>query len=95
MRLLVTCILLVFSISEGCGQPNGGPWQSGLRMAWSTDGRTFGPSDTFQDSSGGPSVVRWHGETLVCAFQWFREQRTASTWDRLLSRCLTMPDVRD
>ena len=63
-------------------QPNG-PWNSPLRIAWSSDGRTFETSSIFQDSSGVPSVTRWHGDTLICAFQWFREPRTAPTWDRV------------
>lgn len=64
-------------------QPNGGPWQSGLRIAWSIDGRSFGQWISFQDSSGVPSAVRWKGDTMVCTFQWFREPRTAPTWDRV------------
>lgn len=77
-----TVLLLLFA-SVVYAQPNGGPWQSALRIAWSEDGRTFGGSEVFQDSSGVPSVVRWRGDTLVCAFQWFREPRTAPTWDRV------------
>lgn len=63
-------------------QPNG-PWNSPLRMAWSPDGRIFETSRTFQDSSGVPSVTRWRGDTLICAFQWFREPRNTSAWDRV------------
>ncbi len=37
----------------------------------------------YQDSSGVPSAVRWNGDTMVCVFQWFREPRTAPTWDRV------------
>lgn len=60
-----------------------GPWNSPLRIVSSSDGRTFGPSAMFQDSSGVPSVTRWRGDTLVCAFQWFREPRGAASWDRV------------
>ena len=76
-------VLLPFAQGALYSQPNGGPWQSGLRVAWSSDGRTFGPWSLFQDSSGVPSAVRWKGDTMVCAFQWFREPRTAPTWDRV------------
>lgn len=44
-----------------------GPWNSPLLMAWSQDGRVFATTTTFQDSSG----------------LWFREPRTAPTWDRI------------
>ncbi|MBU3742891.1 MAG: exo-alpha-sialidase, partial [Candidatus Kapabacteria bacterium] len=64
-------------------QPTNGPWQSPLRMAWSSDGRTFSAPTMFRDSSGVPSAVLWKGDALVCAFQWFRAPRTAPTWDRV------------
>lgn len=60
-----------------------GPWNSPLRIASSIDGRTFSPSMIFQDSAGVPSVTRWRGDTLVCAFQWFREPRGSPSWDRV------------
>lgn len=79
-------ILLILAIGIGPAivraQPNG-PWNSPLLMAWSQDGRVFSTPTTFQDSSGVPSVIRWKGDTLVAAFQWFREPRTAPTWDRV------------
>jgi len=78
---LITAIVLLRTVA--LAQPNGGPWQSGLRIAWSSDGRMFGPWRLYQDSSGVPSAVRWKGDTMVCAFQWFREPRTAPTWDRV------------
>lgn len=83
LSILVTVLLLWLSGSRLTAQPNGGPWQSGLRIAWSSDGRGFGPWTLFQDSSGVPSAVRWKGDTMICAFQWFREPRTALTWDRV------------
>lgn len=30
-----------------------------------------------------PSVIRWKGDTLVCAFQWFRMPMSSSTWDKV------------
>ncbi|MEY3387202.1 MAG: hypothetical protein RIR53_2013 [Bacteroidota bacterium] len=83
-KLRIT-ILALHTLLGGAAlaQPNGGPWQSGLRIARSTDGRNFGSWQLFQDSSGVPSAVRWKGDTMVCAFQWFREPRGAPTWDRV------------
>jgi hypothetical protein len=79
-----SCILIILAcIGSLLSAQDNGPWNSPLRIAWSTDGRTFAPSVIFQDSSGVPSVIRWRGDTLVCAFQWFREPRTAPTWDRV------------
>jgi len=59
------------------------PWQNPLRIAWSTDGVNFGASTIFQDSSGVPSVIRWKGDTLICAFQWFRLPQNTPSWDRV------------
>lgn len=60
-----------------------GPWNNPLMMATSTDGRFFSTPSTFQDSSGVPSAIRWKGDTLVCAFQWFRQPIGSATWDRV------------
>ncbi|MBU3742523.1 MAG: T9SS type A sorting domain-containing protein [Candidatus Kapabacteria bacterium] len=76
-------LLMLVSAALLRAQPTNGPWQSPLRMAWSSDGRTFSAPTMFQDSSGVPSAVLWKGDTLVCAFQWFRAPRTAPTWDRV------------
>ena len=59
------------------------PWNAPLSMAWSTDGKTFDTPAVFQDSSGVPCVVRWKGDTLICAFQWFRVPVSAPSWDRV------------
>ena len=59
------------------------PWQRPLKIAWSNDGITFGAPIVFQDSSGVPSVIRWKGDTLICAFQWFRMPNPSPTWDRV------------
>ena len=37
----------------------------------------------FQDSSGVPSVIRWKGDTLICAFQWFRQPVNSLSWDKV------------
>ena len=61
----------------------GYPWERPLRFATSTDGQNFSPSQIWQDSSGVPSVIRWKGDTLICAFQWFRQPNPSPTWDRV------------
>ena len=61
----------------------GYPWERPLLVAWSSDGITFEPPTVFQDSSGVPSVVRWHGDTLIAAFQWFRQPDPSPSWDRV------------
>jgi hypothetical protein len=59
------------------------PWERPLKIAWSNDGITFGTPTIFQDSSGVPSVIKWKGDTLICAFQWFRMPNPSPTWDRV------------
>lgn len=59
------------------------PWENPLLVATSTDGRIFSPPAMFQDSSGVPSVIRWRGDTLICAFQWFRQPMGSPSWDRV------------
>lgn len=49
----------------------------------SSDGIHFGPNSIFQDSSGVPSVIRWKGDTLICAFQWFRLPQNTPRWYRV------------
>ncbi|CAN5418477.1 hypothetical protein BH11BAC1_BH11BAC1_13800 [soil metagenome] len=61
----------------------GYPWERPLRMAWSNDGVNFNAPSIFQDSSGVPTVIKWKGDTLVCAFQWFRAPNGSLTWDRV------------
>lgn len=60
---------------------NAQPWENPLKIAWSTDGQNFGTPVIFQDSAGVPSVVRWKGDTLVCAFQWFPGAMGGPGWD--------------
>lgn len=59
------------------------PWERPLKMAWSNDGITFNIPTIFQDSSGVPSIIRWKGDTLICAFQWFRAPVGSSGWDKV------------
>jgi hypothetical protein len=59
------------------------PWQQPLKMAWSTDGITFNTPTIFQDSAGVPSVIKWKGDTLISAFQWFRAPQGSATWDKV------------
>jgi len=54
-----------------------------LSIASSTDGSKFTNSTIFQDSSGVPCVIRWKGDTLICAFQWFRQPVGSVSWDRV------------
>jgi len=62
---------------------NNGPWNSPLRFAWSSDGVNFPTNAIFQDSAGVPSLIRWKSDTLICAFQWFRQPVNTPTWDRV------------
>jgi len=80
-RYKIIFILFCFYSSNLFSQ--GFPWERPLKMAWSTDGITFNTPVIFQDSSGVPSVVKWKGDTLVCAFQWFRAPMGSLTWDKV------------
>lgn len=75
-------LILFCSFNVGVSAQNF-PWQNALKMATSTDGITFTTSGIFQDSSGVPSVIRWKGDTLICAFQWFRAPTGSGTWDKV------------
>ena len=59
------------------------PWQRPLKYAWSSDGINFNTPAIFQDSSGVPSVIQWNGDTLICAFQWFRVPMNSPSWDKV------------
>lgn len=63
-----------------------GPWNNALRIARSTDGINFSASSIFQDSAGVPSVIKWKGDTLIAAFQWFRQPNPSPTWDRVATK---------
>ncbi|MBL0127844.1 MAG: hypothetical protein IPP83_10405 [Flavobacteriales bacterium] len=79
MRSTIAIVLLApFAL---CAQSF--PWERPLMIAWSNDGITFDPPSVFQDSSGVPSGIRWHGDTLIAAFQWFRQPNPSPSWDRV------------
>lgn len=59
------------------------PWERPLMQAWSADGIAFNTPTVFQDSSGVPCVIRWKGDTLIAAFQWFRQPNPSPSWDRV------------
>lgn len=77
---LLFLLVLLVQVSSNAQQP---PWKSPLKIAWSSDGKTFGNAEIFQDSSGVPCVIRWKGDTLIAAFQWFRSPQNTPTWDRV------------
>ena len=84
LALMKIIILLLFVLVYWPGHSQGRPpWESPLKMAWSTDGTTFTNTTIFQDSSGVPSVIKWKGDTLVCAFQWFRKPVNSASWDKV------------
>ncbi len=75
--------LFVLLFTSALAKAQSPPWQNPLRMAWSSDGKTFDAPTIFQDSSGVPCVIRWKGDTLICAFQWFRLPQNTPSWDRV------------
>jgi hypothetical protein len=81
VRNLTVSFLLSLVAVESPAQGN--PWNRPLMIAWSSDGQFFNAPAIFQDSSGVPSAVRWTGDTLVCAFQWFRQPIGSPSWDRV------------
>ncbi|MBC7776798.1 MAG: T9SS type A sorting domain-containing protein [Phycisphaerae bacterium] len=80
MKKLLLLALLLNAVLTHAQSP---PWERPLRMAWSSDGKTFDPPTIFQDSSGVPCMIRWKGDTLICAFQWFRLPQNTPSWDRV------------
>lgn len=81
LLLLIGLFLCQNSFSQG-----GFPWNNPLKMAWSTDGITFNTPTIFQDSSGVPSIIKWKGDTLIAAFQWFRQPNPSPSWDRVATK---------
>ncbi len=75
--------LFVLLFTSALAKAQSPPWQNPLRMALSSDGKTFDAPTIFQDSSGVPCVIRWKGDTLICAFQWFRLPQNTPSWDRV------------
>lgn len=78
IRTLLLLLLPVLVKSQG--NP---PWERPLKICYSTDGITFGPSQIYQDSSGVPSAIKLPNGDLICAFQWFRAPQGSLTWDRV------------
>lgn len=76
-------VIVVFALCATATIAQNGPWNNPLMMARSADGRFFNPATIFQDSSGVPSAIRWKGDTLICAFQWFRQPIGSPSWDRV------------
>lgn len=83
-RLAITSLFTKYLFTQVAltAQPTG-PWNSPLMITTSPDGQQFELPVIFQDSAGVPSLVRWKGDTLVAAFQWFREPKPSPTWDRV------------
>ena len=84
MKIFLSLVftLSLFQIHKSYSQGNP-PWERPLKIATSNDGTTFSNFAIFQDSSGVPSAVKWHGDTLICAFQWFRLPQNSVTWDKV------------
>jgi hypothetical protein len=80
MKNISLLLLLILLTSKLFGQY---PWERPLKTAWSNDGITFNAPTIFQDSSGVPSLIKWKGDTLICAFQWFRVPIGSPSWDRV------------
>ena len=79
IALVLAFLIVAGSVVRGQGLP----WEQPLMIASSTDGVTFDTPTIFQDSAGVPSVIRWKGDTLVAAFQWFRQPNPSPSWDRV------------
>jgi hypothetical protein len=83
LHRLQKSVIAVFALCSTATIAQNGPWNNPLMMGWSADGRFFNSSTIFQDSSGVPSAIRWKGDTLICAFQWFRQPMGSLSWDRV------------
>jgi hypothetical protein len=81
MKALFSIILITLSLSVSAQSTF--PWENPLVIARSTDGINFSNRTIFQDSSGVPSAIKWKGDTLICAFQWFRQPNPSPSWDRV------------
>ncbi len=83
INLMKTIALLSLLILSSKLYSQNYAWERPLKMAWSNDGITFNTPTVFQDSAGVPSIIKWKGDTLICAFQWFREPVGSAGWDRV------------
>ncbi|HLP29501.1 MAG TPA: sialidase family protein [Candidatus Didemnitutus sp.] len=89
MNQLAIGLLLLLSGATLHAQDNG-PWNSPLMWAEETAPDVFSTPRIFQDSAGVPSMIRkGTSDTLLCAFQWFREPRNTPTWDRVAVKMST------
>lgn len=80
---LQNSVMALLSLYATTAIAQAGPWNNPLMMARSADGRFFNSATIFQDSSGVPSAIRWKGDTLICALQWFRQPVGSPSWDRV------------
>ena len=85
MNMLIRLFVICFGIfcCNNLFSQGSFPWERPLKFATSTDGQNFTASQIWQDSSGVPSVIKWKGDTLICAFQWFRQPNPSPSWDRV------------
>ncbi|HRH65575.1 MAG TPA: T9SS type A sorting domain-containing protein [Bacteroidia bacterium] len=83
MKFLRILFFLLLTTNENLYSQGSPPWENPLLTCISYDGINFSPPVIFQDSSGVPCIIRWKGDTLICAFQWFRGPLGSPTWDRV------------
>src|SRR6185295_1002155 len=76
MKIVLSLLSFIFLCRQASAQ--GGPWERPLMICESSDGTFFTNCHKFRDSSGVPSAVRWKGDTLVAAFQWFPAPKFAN-----------------
>src|ERR1035437_8320553 len=81
MKILCASFFLI--IAASAFSQNNAPWKRPLKMAWSTNSAALTNATIFQDSAGVPCVIQWKGDTLICAFQWFRQPMNSASWDRV------------
>ncbi|MEO8447427.1 MAG: T9SS type A sorting domain-containing protein [bacterium] len=78
MKRLFICIILFTAVTLEAQ-----PWKHPLKICSGSDGVNFSNTQTFQDSSGVPSLIRLPNGNLACAFQWFRQPLGSPSWDRV------------
>ena len=82
MMRLLSMILFIITMHLNANAQTG-PWQSPLKIAYSTDGTNFNNHQIFQDSSGVPSLAMDSNGVLICAFQWFPAPFQGQYWDSI------------